>query len=103
MSPLVFILILALITILLYWQLVLAEGAYLGKRIVAFLYNITAKRYNHIKQYSAKSDAEYLGLPITLSLQGTPSPLVLDVATGTSRLPRALFQQKSFRGRVVAL
>lgn len=103
MSVPLIIFIIALIAAFLYWQLVLAEGAYLGKRIVAFLYDITAKRYNHIKQYSAKSDAEYLGLPITLSLHGTPSPLVLDVATGTSRLPRTLFQQKSFRGRVVAL
>lgn len=103
MSPLVAILILALIALFLYWQLVLAEGAYLGKRVVAFLYNITAKKYNHIKHYSAKSDAEYLGIPLSLSLQGTTTPLVLDVATGTSRLPLTLFNQKSFRGQVVAL
>jgi len=103
MSPLAVILILAFIGLFLYWQLVLAEGAYLGKRVVAFLYDITAKKYNHIKQYSAESDAEYLGLPLSLSLQGTARPLVLDVATGTSRLPLALFNQKSFRGRVVAL
>jgi ubiquinone/menaquinone biosynthesis C-methylase UbiE len=103
MSPLLLILIIALIAVFLYWQLVLAEGTYLGKRMVAFLYDITAKRYNQIKEYSAKSDAEYLGLPLTLSLHGIPSPLVLDVATGTSRLPLALFQQRSFRGKVVAL
>jgi SAM-dependent methyltransferase len=103
MSPLVVILILALIALFLYWQLVLAEGAYLGKRVVAFLYDITAQKYNHIKHYSAKSDAEYLGIPLSLSLQGTARPLVLDVATGTSRLPLTLFNQKSFRGRVVAL
>lgn len=95
--------IVILVAAFLYWQLVLAEGAYLGKRIVAFLYDITAKRYNKIKEYSAKSDAEYLGLPLTLSFHGIPSPLVLDVATGTSRLPLALFQQRSFRGQVVAL
>lgn len=100
MSPLLIILI---IVAFLYWQLVLAEGAYLGKRTVAFLYDVTAKRYNRIKEYSAKSDAEYLGLPLTLSLSGLPSPLILDVATGTSRLPLALFEQKSFRGQIIAL
>ncbi len=103
MSSLGVILILAFIALFLYWQLVLAEGAYLGQRVVAFLYDITAKKYNHIKHYSAKSDAEYLGLPLSLALQGTAKPLVLDVATGTSRLPLTLLNQKSFRGRVVAL
>jgi SAM-dependent methyltransferase len=103
MPPLLLVVLIALIALFLYWQLVLAEGAYLGQRIVAFLYDITAKRYNGIKQYSAKSDAEYLGLPLTLSLHGLSSPLVLDVATGTSRLPLALFQQKTFRGKVVAI
>lgn len=103
MSPLLPILVITFIGLFLYWQLVLAEGAYLGKRVVAFLYDITAKKYNHIKQYSAKSDAEYLGIPLSLSLQGTATPLVLDVATGTSRLPLTLFNQKNFRGRVVAL
>jgi ubiquinone/menaquinone biosynthesis C-methylase UbiE len=103
MSPLLLMLIIVLIALFLYWQLVLAEGAYLGKRIVAFLYDITAKRYNSIKQYSAKSDAEYLGIPLTLAFQGIPSPLILDVATGTSRLPLAVFQQRSFRGKIVAL
>jgi ubiquinone/menaquinone biosynthesis C-methylase UbiE len=38
-----------------------------------------------------------------LSLQGTPDPLVLDVATGTSRLPLALCKQPLFRGHIVAL
>ncbi len=103
MSPLLLIFILLLFAAFLYWQLVLAEGVYFGKRVVTFLYDITAKKYNNIKQYSAKSDAEYLGLPLIVSLHGTPSPLVLDVATGTSRLPLTLFQQKTFRGRVVAL
>jgi ubiquinone/menaquinone biosynthesis C-methylase UbiE len=103
MSPLLFILIVVVIAVFLYWQLVLAEGAYFGRRVVAFLYNITAKRYNRIKQYSAQSDAEYLGAPLSLSLQGTATPLVLDVATGTSRLALTLLAQKDFRGRVVAL
>jgi SAM-dependent methyltransferase len=103
MSPLLIILILVLVGLFLYWQLVLAEGAYLGKHVVAFLYDITAKRYNHIKQYSEKFDAAYLGIPLSLSMDSTSAPLVLDVATGTSRLPLALLKQPHFQGHIVAI
>jgi ubiquinone/menaquinone biosynthesis C-methylase UbiE len=102
--PLVFILLLvALFALFLYWQLVWAEGSYLGKRPVAWLYNLVAHRYNAIKQYDADDDARFLGEPLTLSLQGTSDPLVLDVATGTSRLPLALCKQPLFRGHIIAL
>jgi ubiquinone/menaquinone biosynthesis C-methylase UbiE len=67
------------------------------------LYNLVAHRYNDIKQYDDGDDARFLGEPLTLSLQGTPDPLVLDVATGTSRLPLALCKQPLFRGHAVAL
>lgn len=103
MSPIILILLLALIIALLYWQLILAEGAYLGKRVVAWLYDVVATRYNSIKQYDPDDDARFLGEPLTLSLQGEVEPLVLDVATGTSRLPLALCQQPLFHGRIIAL
>jgi ubiquinone/menaquinone biosynthesis C-methylase UbiE len=102
--PLLLILpLLALIALFLYWQLVWAEGSYLGKRPVAWLYNLVAHRYNDIKQYADEDDARFLGEPLALSLQGTPQPLVLDVATGTSRLPLALCKQPMFRGQIIAL
>jgi ubiquinone/menaquinone biosynthesis C-methylase UbiE len=103
MPLLLILLLLALIALLLYWQLVWAEGSYLGRRPVAWLYNAVAHRYNDIKQYTAEDDARYLGEPLALSLQGIPRPLVLDVATGTSRLPLALCQQPLFRGHIIAL
>ncbi len=102
--PLLLILpLLVLIALFLYWQLVWAEGSYLGMRPVAWLYNFVAHRYNDIKQYTDEDDARYLGEPLALSLQGTPHPLVLDVATGTSRLPLALCKQPLFRGDIIAL
>jgi ubiquinone/menaquinone biosynthesis C-methylase UbiE len=101
--PLIILLFAALSALFLYWQLVWAEGTYLGKRPVAWLYNLVAHRYNDIKQYADEDDARFLGEPLTLSLHGTPDPLVLDVATGTSRLPLALCQQPLFRGRIIAL
>jgi ubiquinone/menaquinone biosynthesis C-methylase UbiE len=103
MSPLILILLLVLFIALLYWQLILAEGAYLGKRVVAWLYDVAATRYNAIKQYDPADDARFLGVPLVMSLQGENNPLVLDVATGTSRLPLALCQQPLFHGHIIAL
>jgi ubiquinone/menaquinone biosynthesis C-methylase UbiE len=103
MSLLLILPLLALIALFLYWQLVWAEGSYLGKRSVAQLYNLVADRYNRIKQYTAEDDARFLGEPLALSLQGTPDPIVLDVATGTSRLPLTLCRQPMFRGQIIAL
>jgi ubiquinone/menaquinone biosynthesis C-methylase UbiE len=103
MPLLLILLLLALVALFLYWQLVWAEGSYLGKRPVAWLYNLVAQRYNAIKQYADTDDARFLGEPLVLSLQGTPDPLVLDVATGTSRLPLALCKQPLFRGHIIAL
>ena len=102
--PLLLILpLLALVALFLYWQLVWAEGSYLGKRPVAWLYNVVAHRYNDIKQYTDEDDARFLGAPLALSLQGIPDPIVLDVATGTSRLPLALCKQPLFHGQIIAL
>ncbi len=95
--------LLLLLALFLYWQLVIAEGAYLGKRAVALLYDLVAWRYNHIKQYLPETDAEYLGQPLAFSLQGLLHPIVLDVATGTSRLPLTLCEQPGFGGYIIAL
>jgi ubiquinone/menaquinone biosynthesis C-methylase UbiE len=103
MSPVILFVLIALFVAFLYWQLILAEGAYLGKRVVAWLYDVVATRYNAIKQYDPDDDARFLSLPLSLSLQGESEPLVLDVATGTSRLPLALCQQPLFHGRIIAL
>ncbi len=103
MSLLLLIALLLILTLFLYWQLVIAEGAYLGRRMVAVLYDLVARRYNDIKQYMPETDADYLGRPLALSLQGIPCPLVLDVATGTSRLPLTLCEQPLFNGRIIAL
>lgn len=103
MPLLLIVLLVAFLTLFLYWQLIWAEGTYLGKGVVAWLYDVFASRYNHIKQYTLEDDARYLGAPIALSLQGSPQPCVLDVATGTSRLPLILCQQPLFHGDLIAL
>ena len=76
MLLLLILLFVVLLALLLYWQLILAEGTYLGKRPVAWLYDLFAKRYNAIKQYDDADDARFLGSPLALSLQGIAAPLV---------------------------
>ena len=94
---------LLLLGLLLYWQLIIAEGAYLGPRIVALMYDWSARVYERIKNYSPSDEQWFLGLPLTRSLEMVPAPLVLDVATGTGRLPRALLRQPAFTGRIIGL
>jgi ubiquinone/menaquinone biosynthesis C-methylase UbiE len=89
--------------LLLYWQLVMAEGAYLGAPLVAFLYDLTAERYNRIKDFDPDMETHTLGLPLANRLYRCPNALALDVATGTGRLPLALFNQPGYKGRVIGL
>jgi ubiquinone/menaquinone biosynthesis C-methylase UbiE len=87
----------------LYWQLILAEGAYMGRRMVILLYDWSARVYDRIKGYNPGYEQWFLGLPLSQALADHPDPLILDVATGTARLARTLFQQHGFRGRLIGL
>ena len=94
---------LLILGLLLYWQLIIAEGTYLGPRVVVLLYDWSAHVYERIKQYDIGAEQWFLGLPLIGALEWVSAPLVLDVATGTGRLPRALLRQPSFDGRVIGL
>lgn len=87
-----------------WYELVLAEGAHLGERVVVWLYDLTAQRYETIKDFRGRDEDETLGWPLALALLevGRHRGQVLDVASGTGRLPRALLRQKTFEGRIVA-
>ena len=87
---------------LLYWQLVIAEGAYLGPRVVAGTYDWVAKRYDRIKRFDPRNESWFIARPLMHGLQGVAYPLVLDVATGTGRVLDALLQE-DFRGQLVGL
>lgn len=99
-------LVIALAGLIAWWQLGVAEGAYLGRRVVAFLYDRYASRYDRVKQFQPASDAVMLAGPILRHLAAMGSrrerARVLDVATGTGRLPAALLAQPAFRARIVA-
>lgn len=94
---------LALLGLLAYWQLVIAEGTHLGPKVVTLLYDLSAQAYERIKQYDPGDEQWFLGLPLARALELIPAPLVLDVATGTGRLPRAVLRQPPFEGRVIGL
>jgi ubiquinone/menaquinone biosynthesis C-methylase UbiE len=97
------VVVLVLVGLVLYWQLILAEGAYLGAPLVALLYDWTAPRYNKLKEFDPTTEDFYVGQPLANRLHRQPEAMVLDVATGTGRVPTTLFNQPGYRGRVVGL
>jgi len=94
---------LVVLGITLYWLLVITEGTYLGFRVVILLYDWAARRYDAIKNVHFVNEARYLGLPVTEALAMVPRPWVLDVATGTGRMPLALLREPDFQGVVVGI
>jgi ubiquinone/menaquinone biosynthesis C-methylase UbiE len=86
-----------------WWLFVQTEGVYLGQRVVRFLYDQSAHQYDDIKEFDDDSDDERLGAPLAERLAGDEEAWVLDLATGTARLPLSLFRHIDFQGRIVAL
>jgi SAM-dependent methyltransferase len=75
---------------LIYWQLVIAEGAYLGPPAVRLVYTLGAPHYDAVRAPGqAAADAALRPL-LAAALAGRPAPAALDVATGTGRVPRLL-------------
>ncbi len=93
----------AVLALLLYWLFITTEGVYLGRRVVVWLYDITAHKYDGIKEFDPDAEQFFLIRPLLVRLRRVPNPLVLDVATGTGRLPGFLLDAPTFNGRVVGL
>jgi ubiquinone/menaquinone biosynthesis C-methylase UbiE/uncharacterized protein YbaR (Trm112 family) len=87
---------------LIYWQLIVAEGTYLGPRVVAWTYDWVAQRYDAIKQFDPGDESWFVAEPVVRELLGVEHPVILDVATGTGRLPLAMLRNR-FRGQIVGL
>ncbi|MBL7200763.1 MAG: class I SAM-dependent methyltransferase [Anaerolineae bacterium] len=86
-----------------YWALIVTEGAYLGKRVVATLYDWTPRYYDRIKEITWRRDPECLAAPMLEWLGGVRRPLILDVGAGTGRFPKAMLEDEQFDGQVWGL
>ncbi|MFQ3566522.1 MAG: class I SAM-dependent methyltransferase [Aggregatilineales bacterium] len=86
-----------------WWLLIETEGVYLGRRMVIWLYDLYAGRYDDIKGFRSDYDHLFLAQPIMDRIAPVRSPMVLDVAAGTGRLSLALLNHAHFQGRVVAI
>src|SRR5262249_28304436 len=62
-----------------------------------------ALRYDRIKEYDPDWESASLAEPILRRLRDIPAPLILDVATGTARLPAAMIAEPRFSGHVIGL
>jgi ubiquinone/menaquinone biosynthesis C-methylase UbiE len=94
---------LAVCAVAAWWLFIQTEGVYLGPRVVRWLYDRSAGEYDQIKEFDDEADDYHLGAPLAALLAGRDDALVLDVATGTARLPLTLFRHMDFKGRVVGL
>lgn len=88
---------------LLYWLLVVAEGAYLGRHAVRLIYQVGARVYDDVRRHVVASDEALLLPHLRAALVEHPFPQVLDVATGTGRVPLLLLAQPWFAGGVCGL
>lgn len=91
------------IIVLGWWLLIASEGVYLGRRVVIWLYDLYAHRYNGVKNYLPEYEQLYLAKPIMDAVKPQTAPLVLDVATGTGRLPLALARHPDFDGHTIGV
>lgn len=103
MSLLFFALASAAAGFFIWWLLIETEGVYLGKRAVIWLYDRYARRYDRVKQFDEYSDQLLLAEPLLDRISPQLDPLILDVATGTGRLPLLLAGNGRFHGHVVGL
>ena len=88
---------------LLWYLLITTEGVYLGRRVIIWLYDVYARRYDRIKKYDRDWEVITLGGPVLDALCDIATPLILDVATGTARLPLCLLDEPDFDGQIVGL
>lgn len=85
-----------------WWLFIASEGVYLGRRTVIRLYDLFAGRYEATKRFQPLYEQALLAQALLASIAPHRSPMVLDVATGTARLPAALLEHAGFQGSIIA-
>lgn len=95
--------VIILLAALLYWLVIITEGVYLGRRLVVWMYDITAHRYDDIKEFDQDTESFLVIRPLLWRIANSPAPVILDIATGTGRVPAFLLEEATFNGRVIGL
>src|SRR5262245_11038502 len=103
LSIVLWLLLVLLLLAFLYWLIVVGEGTYLGRAAVRLIYQLGAGVYDQARTHVTASDEAVLLPLLRAALEGTPRPQVLDVATGTARVPLLLAAQPWFGGTVDGL
>ncbi|MYD11444.1 MAG: class I SAM-dependent methyltransferase [Chloroflexi bacterium] len=88
---------------LIWWLIFETEGVYLGRRVVVALYDLYAGRYDRIKQFDESADITLISQPLLDRIAPDADPLILDVATGTGRVPLLMARNARFQGHVIGL
>ncbi|EFO80446.1 methyltransferase type 11 [Oscillochloris trichoides DG-6] len=88
---------------LLYWMIVIGEGTYLGPWAVRLVYRWGARHYDTIRSATHAQDEDRLLPLLRAALAGRSAPQVLDVATGTGRVPLLLASDRGFTGSIIGL
>ncbi len=88
-----------------YWAIWVAEGAYFGAWAVRLLYDWGASTYDNVKEFDELDEASFLANPLFSRLEEDAGQysLLLDVATGTARLPVGLFKIPFYEGEIIGL
>lgn len=85
-----------------WWLINVTEGVYLGPRVVGWLYDRFADRYDQVKNTDPVYERTFISNPL-LTYAGHNRPFVLDVATGTGRVPLSLIEHPRFDGAIVGI
>lgn len=94
---------LTIVGFLFWWLFIETEGVYLGRRVVIALYDLYAARYDRVKQFDEQADLALISLPIMDRIVPQTDPLILDIATGTGRVPLIMARYGKFAGHVIGL
>lgn len=103
MSPLLLLFIIMAAGFLIWWLIFETEGVYLGRRVVIALYDLYARRYDSIKEFDETADLVLIAQPLLERIAPQTDPLILDLATGTARLPLIMARCADFEGHVIGL
>ena len=103
MSIVLWLLFVLLLLVFVYWLIVVGEGTYLGRYAVRLIYQLGAGVYDQARINVTASDEALLLPLLRAALAGKPGPRVLDVATGTARVPLLLAAQPWFGGAIDGL